>query len=214
MSNKRINKAYVRYDGSGRVIPGSLILNRFKPKVGNWSETPAYECCNFVPTSEYTIGQSALGGKIAYIFQPGDPGYVEGEQHGLVATVADNADSIWGCVGTNLGTGNPADKLLGAGNQNTIDIMAGCATAGIAARVCGDLTEGGYSDWYLPSLDELGKLYINRVAIGGFVSDIYICSNESEYFPTGFVWCQIFSSGTLDNVPKDFATASRAIRTF
>lgn len=57
MSNKRINKAYVRYDGSGRVIPGSLILNRFKPKVGNWSETPAYECCNpappFPPTSRF-----------------------------------------------------------------------------------------------------------------------------------------------------------------
>jgi hypothetical protein len=49
MSNKRINKAYVRYDGSGRVIPGSLILNRFKPAVGNWKETPAYECCNTVP---------------------------------------------------------------------------------------------------------------------------------------------------------------------
>jgi hypothetical protein len=46
MSNKRINKAYVRYDGSGRVIPGSLILNRFKPKVGNWKETPAHLCCN------------------------------------------------------------------------------------------------------------------------------------------------------------------------
>lgn len=46
MSNKRINKAYVRYDGTGRVIPGSLILNRFKPAVGNWKETPAYLCCN------------------------------------------------------------------------------------------------------------------------------------------------------------------------
>jgi len=46
MANKRINKAYVRYDGTGRVIPGSLILNRFKPKVGNWQETPAYLCCN------------------------------------------------------------------------------------------------------------------------------------------------------------------------
>jgi PKD repeat protein len=49
MSNKRVNKAYVRYDGSGRVIPGSLILNRFKPKVGKWSETPAYLCCNHIP---------------------------------------------------------------------------------------------------------------------------------------------------------------------
>jgi len=45
-SNRRTLKAYVRYDGSGRVIPGSLILNRFKPKVGNWKETQAYLCCN------------------------------------------------------------------------------------------------------------------------------------------------------------------------
>jgi hypothetical protein len=51
MSNKRINKAYVRYDGTGRVIPGSLILNRFKPAVGNWQETPAYECCNPTPST-------------------------------------------------------------------------------------------------------------------------------------------------------------------
>lgn len=49
MSNKRINKAYIRYDGTGRVIPGSLILNRFKPAVGNWSEIAAYECCNETP---------------------------------------------------------------------------------------------------------------------------------------------------------------------
>lgn len=50
MGNKRINKAYVRYDGSGRVISGSLILSRLKPKVGNWQEIPAYECCNPVTT--------------------------------------------------------------------------------------------------------------------------------------------------------------------
>jgi hypothetical protein len=45
-SNKRDLKAYVRYDGTGRVVPGSLILNRFKPKVGNWKEVDAYQCCN------------------------------------------------------------------------------------------------------------------------------------------------------------------------
>lgn len=44
-NNKRL-KAYVRYDGTGRVIAGSLILQRFKPKVGNWKEINAYECCN------------------------------------------------------------------------------------------------------------------------------------------------------------------------
>lgn len=45
-SNKRDLKAYVRYDGSGRVVAGSLILRRNKPKVGNWQEVQGYECCN------------------------------------------------------------------------------------------------------------------------------------------------------------------------
>jgi hypothetical protein len=48
-SNNRL-KAYVRYDGTGRVIAGSLILQRFKPKVGNWQEIDANECCNPAPT--------------------------------------------------------------------------------------------------------------------------------------------------------------------
>lgn len=48
---KKDLKAYVRYDGSGRVIPGSLILNRFKPKVGNWKETNASLCCNSIVPS-------------------------------------------------------------------------------------------------------------------------------------------------------------------
>ena len=46
MANKNNLKAYVRYDGTGRVIAGSLILQRFKPKVGNWEEVQAYECCD------------------------------------------------------------------------------------------------------------------------------------------------------------------------
>ena len=52
-SNNRL-KAYVRYDGTGRVIAGSLILQRFKPKVGNWQEIDATECCGYVPTTTTT----------------------------------------------------------------------------------------------------------------------------------------------------------------
>ena len=48
-------KAYVRYDGTGRVIAGSLILQRFKPKVGNWQEINAYECCNPTTTTTTTV---------------------------------------------------------------------------------------------------------------------------------------------------------------
>jgi hypothetical protein len=47
-------KAYVRFDGTGRIVPSSLILRRKKPKVGKWVEIPAYECCNYIPTSTTT----------------------------------------------------------------------------------------------------------------------------------------------------------------
>jgi hypothetical protein len=47
-------KAFVRFDGSGRVIPSSLILQKSKPKVGNWKEINATECCNGTPSTTTT----------------------------------------------------------------------------------------------------------------------------------------------------------------
>lgn len=44
MATNRPLKAYVRFDGSGRVVSGSLILRKSKPKVGKWQEIPTYEC--------------------------------------------------------------------------------------------------------------------------------------------------------------------------
>jgi len=46
MSKRKDLKAFVRYDGEGRLIPGTLILQRSAPKVGEWREIDAYECCN------------------------------------------------------------------------------------------------------------------------------------------------------------------------
>lgn len=54
MSNRRFLKAYVRIDGSGRVVPSTLILRKNKPKVGKWTEVEAYECCNYVSTTSTT----------------------------------------------------------------------------------------------------------------------------------------------------------------
>jgi hypothetical protein len=50
-NNKRPLKAYVRFDGSGRIVAGSLILRKNKPKVGKWHEIQAFECCNPTTTS-------------------------------------------------------------------------------------------------------------------------------------------------------------------
>jgi hypothetical protein len=53
-TNKRDLKAYVRFDGTGRVVPGSLVLRRKKPKVGKWQEIVGYECCNYTPPVQTT----------------------------------------------------------------------------------------------------------------------------------------------------------------
>ena len=47
-------KAFVRFDGSGRIVASSLILRKRKPKVGKWREIEANECCNLTTTTTTT----------------------------------------------------------------------------------------------------------------------------------------------------------------
>ena len=54
-SNKRTLKAYARYDGTGRLVVGSLIWRKKMPKNGKWVEiTQAYECCNTTTSTTTT----------------------------------------------------------------------------------------------------------------------------------------------------------------
>ena len=165
-----------------------------------------------IPPGTYSIGDLALGGRIAYILQPGDPGYDPDSEHGLVATISDIGAAEWGCFGTPIiGADGTA---LGTGYQNTIDIITWCTTSGIAAKLCNDLVEGGYSDWYLPSNDELNKLYLNRVAIGGFVTVGASYWSSSE-FDVVTAWNQFFGDGGQSLSGKDtVAWLVRPIRSF
>jgi hypothetical protein len=69
MSNKRDLRAFVRFDGSGRIVAGSLILRKNKPKVGKWHEIQAYECCNYIPSPSTTTTTTQGGGGGGFPFE-------------------------------------------------------------------------------------------------------------------------------------------------
>ena len=168
------------------------------------------------PCNLYTIGQTALGGKIAYILQPEDPGFEAGVCHGLVASTSDISTGIqWGCFGLSI---PGADGLaIGTGKQNTTAIIANCLTVNIAARLCSDysVTVDGttYEDWFLPSRFELNELYKNRVAIGGFAPQNYWASTTTSLlYNDGFY--QSFSAGFMSSNFRNISYYVRAVRYF
>ena len=125
------------------------------------------------------VGDSYGGGIVAYILQDGDPDYDANVQQGLIAATADQSTGIFWHA-TNDGTTGATAIALGTGNANTNTIVAFYFTESNAARLCYDLSLNGYSDWFLPSQDELSQLYFNRVAIGEFGVYAYWSSSECD----------------------------------
>ena len=66
MSNQRLLKAYLRYDDTGRISPGSLVLRGNMPKGRGWVEVPAYECCNPSVTITRTISAWENPGEVCF----------------------------------------------------------------------------------------------------------------------------------------------------
>ena len=62
MTNQSKLKAWVRYDGTGRVVTAGPILQANKPKVGNWRQMNADLCCN--PSGSTTTTTTAGGGGV------------------------------------------------------------------------------------------------------------------------------------------------------
>lgn len=123
-------------------------------------------------TLSFAVGLAYQGGIIIYLD--------ETLQHGIISATTDQgAGAVWGCYGFTMGT-SPG---IGTGQANTTAIVNGCGTAGIAAKICDDLILNGYDDWYMPSIDELYLMYIQRDVIGGFAVTEYWSSSEDTTIP-------------------------------
>lgn len=169
---------------------------------------------NLTFKTPFVIGQSYAGGIIAYILQSGDPGYDANVQHGLIAAANDATVTIRWYNGTYVTT-YATGTALGTGFSNTYNIIwnQGATSTTYAAGLAEAYNAGTYTDWYLPSKDELNKLYINRFAIGGFMQSNYWTSTElsSNYIAA---WAQNFQSGNQGTLDKVYGCRIRAVRTF
>jgi hypothetical protein len=149
----------------------------------------------FTTTAILSVGGAYQGGVIGYVLQPGDLGYSVSTPHGLIINPSSLGDYEWGCSGTLIS--GAMGIAIGTGNQNTLDIVAGCSNPNIAAQVCNNLVFGGYNDWYLPSANEKVAIDANW-ELAGIVSyyeldnswsssqfdayDAYYYDSSSHYF--------------------------------
>jgi hypothetical protein len=156
------------------------------------------------------IGQTYQGGIIFYL----DPSGC----HGLISAPINQGLTQWSNGGSYTNTTAFA-SCVGCGDGNTSMIVFNQGAGYYAAKLCFDLSLGGYSDWYLPSKYELNLMYQNIGQgnalglgnVGGFTSSYWSSTEVNLVSP----WYQDFLSGIQHgNSGKDNYAYVRSVRAF
>ena len=193
---------------------GLIVYNKTIRKLNVYNGTEWVDM-NGNPNPVPAIGDTYAGGIVFYL---------DGLGGGLVCAPTDQFIETspgvfdytfeWGCRGTLIAGAN--GQAIGDGAQNTAAIVAGCAQTDIAALICDTLTLNGYSDWYLPSRNELNEMYV-QVYIGlgnisGMAAANYASSSQSG---ASLFWRRYFVNGAQLAFFKDAGDDRvRAIRSF
>ena len=164
---------------------------------------------------EYKIGDTGpAGGLIFYV----NPDYITMGWRYLEAAPVNTEwrDIKWSNINWSTVTNKTAgafNTAIGTGKANTATIISQPDPTNRAAQLCINLAQGGYRDWFLPSLDELNLMYVNLhlKGLGGFVSDGYWSSSEKNRINA---WYQGFKYGIPLYDYKDYTIRVRAARAF
>jgi len=166
--------------------------------------------CTGISVSEqtYKIGDTGPAGGIVFY----DKGFnKDGWRYLEAAPAGMEFKAKWGSEDKEVaGT----EERVGSGKRNTQLIISALGKNGEAAYLCANLNFNGYSDWFLPSKDELDLIYNNlvRIGLGGFTSDYYWSSSQYVNY---IAWVQMFRNGHQDSYLANSNTYSvRAVRAF
>jgi hypothetical protein len=156
----------------------------------------------------YPIGATGPAGGIIF-YDKGS--YSDGWRY-LEAAPSDQSPGIqYGGYSTETGA---TARAIGTGKANTATIVTSLGAGSYAAQLCDDLTLGGYSDWFLPSKDELNQMYVNlkEAGRGDFTSAWYWSSSEENQYAA---WDQYFDGGVqYAGFKNDGSLGVRAARAF
>ena len=161
------------------------------------------------------VGDTGPGGGIVFYVDETRP---EGSRYFEAAPVGAEALRTWATGGNQSAPVTGADgTAIGSGEDNTAAIVAqsGNVAATSAAAYASDYAVNGFTDWFLPSKDELNKMYTNLYLasppLGGFSGDAYWSSSEHG---ADDAWDQHFGYGGQHYDSKDNTTYVRPVRAF
>lgn len=175
---------------------------------------------------DYEIGQyvSTEGGVIFHRWLSGTPGGSPGPgsvQNYLVVDTTDlSVSAQWASLNVDISN----VESTWDGQTNTTNLIAagapGGITVGTAAQLCDVSTNNGKTDWYLPAIDELNKLFNNRWEVaqgitssGGTQLALTYYWSSTENGANG-AWVFTFTNGYANSLNKNVTYYVRAVRKF